>query len=189
MPSVGQSFDTDMQIEAANADDCHAIAETHVESWQHAYKAFLPEPYLASLSVAERAAGWRRMLDRSPGQVLLARDGDQVVGFIAMGASRDKDAPAGRAEVFALYVKPACWSAGVGRQLWLAALAQLRKKGHKSVSLWVIAGNVRAIKFYEHAGFVAEPQSRKQFELGGTTLEEVSYVLNAIAQPASRSAA
>ncbi|MCW5658443.1 MAG: GNAT family N-acetyltransferase [Burkholderiaceae bacterium] len=165
-----------MQIEPATAEDCHAVAQVHVESWQHAYKAFLPADYLASLSVSQRAAGWCRMVERFPKHLLLARSAGQVVGFVAFGASRDEGAPAGRAEVFAIYVKPGSWSAGVGQQLLPAALQQLRAEGYQSVSLWVIAGNERAIKFYERAGFVAEPQSRKQFELGGTTLEEVRYV-------------
>ena len=47
---------------------------------------------------------------------------------------------------------------------------------YKSVSMWVIAGNERAIRFYERAGFVVEPESRKFFELGGATLEELRYV-------------
>jgi ribosomal protein S18 acetylase RimI-like enzyme len=165
-----------MQIEAATAEDCRAIAEVHVESWQHAYKDFLPERYLASLSITEREAGWRRMVERFPSHLLLARSAGQVAGFVAFGASRDEGAPTGRGELFAIYVKPSFWSAGGGRQLCLAALQRLHTEGYESASLWVIVGNERATTFYERVGFVAEPQSRKQFELGGITLEEVRYV-------------
>jgi len=59
--------------------------------------------------------------------------------------------------------------------LWLAARRQLLAEGFQVVSLWVIAGNRRAIDFYERAGFVAEPGSRQTFELGGTKLEEIRY--------------
>ena len=166
-----------MLIEPATSEDCHAIAEAHVESWQHAYKALLPAPYLASLSVAEREAMWRRMHERQPSHLLVGRSAGQVVGFVAFGASRDEGMPSDRAEVWAIYVRPAFWSVGAGRLLWLAALQQVLVEGYKTVSLWVIAGNERAIRFYERAGFVAEPQSLKQFELGGATLEEVRYVL------------
>src|SRR3954470_484929 len=98
-----------MQIEAATAEDCRAVAEVHVESWQHAYKPFLPEQYLASLSITDREAAWRRMVERFPAHLLLARSAGQVVGFVAFGASRDEGAPAGCGEVFAIYVKPAFW--------------------------------------------------------------------------------
>ena len=49
-----------MQIATATSEDCRAIAEVHVESWQRAYKGILPEQYLASLSVAEREARAQR---------------------------------------------------------------------------------------------------------------------------------
>jgi len=165
-----------MHVEAASSEDCRAIAEVHVESWQHAYGGILPKEYLASLSIAEREAIWRRMVKSQPSHLLLARSAGEVAGFVAIGASRDEDAPSDRAEVWAIYVKPAFWSTGAGRQLWLAALQQTHAEGYKSVSLWVIVGNERATRFYERAGFIAEPESRKQFELGGVILEEVRYI-------------
>jgi ribosomal protein S18 acetylase RimI-like enzyme len=166
-----------MQIDSATLDDCRAVAEVHVESWQHAYKRTLPAPYLASLSVAEREAMWRRTVEQRPSQVLAARTAGQVVGFVSFGASRDDAAPPECAEVRAIYVRPAFWSAGVGWQLWLAARQRILEAGYKTVTLWVIASNERAIQFYERAGFSAEPESRKRFELGGAMLEEVRYVM------------
>ena len=165
-----------MRLESATAEDCRAIAEVHVESWQHAYKGLLPEAYLASLSVAEREAMWRRMVEREPSHLVLARTANQIVGFVAFGASRDEGAPAERAEIWAIYVKPTCWSTGAGRLLWLEAMQRIVAEGYKSISPWVIVGNGRAARFYERAGFVVEPESRKSFELGGTTLEELRYV-------------
>ncbi|MCW5658424.1 MAG: GNAT family N-acetyltransferase [Burkholderiaceae bacterium] len=168
-----------MQIQAATAEDCRAVAEVHVESWQHAYRGILPEQYLASLSVAEREGMWRRMVERQGSHLLVARAAGQVVGFIAFGASRDEGAPKDRAEIWAIYVKAESWSTGAGRLLWLEALRRIGAEAYKSVSLWVIAGNQRAVRFYERAGFVVEPESRKSFELGGTTLEELRYVRHA----------
>jgi ribosomal protein S18 acetylase RimI-like enzyme len=165
-----------VQIEPATLDDCRAIAEVHVESWQHAYRGLIPEAYLASLSVSDREATWRRMLELHPADLLLARTAGCVAGFAAFGASRDEGAPPQRAEIWAIYVKPSFWSAGAGRLLWLAALERILAQGYKTVSLWVIVGNERAIRFYERAGFVVDPESRKQLERGGATLEEVRYV-------------
>jgi hypothetical protein len=59
-----------MRLESATAEECRAIAELHVESWQHAYKGFLTEAYLASLSVAEGEAMWRRMVEREPSHLV-----------------------------------------------------------------------------------------------------------------------
>jgi ribosomal protein S18 acetylase RimI-like enzyme len=165
-----------MQIEVATAEDCRAVAEVHVQAWQHAYKGILPEPYLASLSVDAREAMWRRMVKEQPSHLLLARSAGQVLGFVAFGASRDVGASPSCAEILAFYVQPAAWSTGVGRLLWLEALRRAQEEAYESITLWVIAGNERAIRFYERAGFVVEPESRKPFELGGVTLEELRYV-------------
>jgi ribosomal protein S18 acetylase RimI-like enzyme len=165
-----------MKIHAATIEDCLAIAQVHVESWQQAYRGILPDSYLSSLSVPEREAMWRRMAERDPSHLLVARTNSQVVGFVAFGASRDEGAPGDRAEIWAIYVKPASWCKGAGRGLWLEALQRMVEEGYKSVSLWVIAGNERAIRFYERMGFVVEAESRKSLELGGTTLEELRYV-------------
>jgi ribosomal protein S18 acetylase RimI-like enzyme len=168
-----------MEIRAATAEDCRAVAEVHVESWQHAYRGILPEQYLASLSVTERESMWRHMVERQPAHLLVACAAGQVVGFVAFGASRDEGAPNDQAEIWAIYVKAGSWSTGVGRLLWLEALQRISTEGYKSISLWVIVGNQRAVRFYEHAGFVVEPQSRKSFELGGIALEELRYVWHA----------
>jgi ribosomal protein S18 acetylase RimI-like enzyme len=165
-----------MRIRAASAEDCRAIAEVHVEAWQHAYRGMLPEQYLSSLSVAERESMWRRMVDEQPAHLLLACTASQVLGFVAFGASRDEDAQKDQAEIWAIYVKAEYWSTGAGRLLWLEALQRIVTAGYKTISLWVLAGNERAIRFYGRAGFVADPQARKAFALGGVTLEELRYV-------------
>lgn len=121
---------------------------------------------------------WHRMAMQQASALLVARRASQVLGFISFGASRDEDAPAGRAEIWAIYVQPADWSTGVGRALLLRAIDRLFAEGYASISLWVIVGNARAMRFYECAGFVCEADSRKSFELGGTMLEELRYILH-----------
>ena len=65
--------------------------------------------------------------------------------------------PAGRAgevgELYAIYVTPAWWSAGVGRALMGSVLPALEAEGYRRVVLWVLADNARARRFYERAGF------------------------------------
>ena len=168
-----------VEIKFATLDDCRSIAEVHVESWQHAYRGILSDQYLASLSVSEREAMWRGMIEQQPKHLLVACTNGQVVGFVAFSTTHDQDAPIDRGEIFSIYVKSTFWSVGAGRLLWLEALQQLTAEGYKSISLWVIAGNRRAIRFYERAGFAIDQNSRKSFELGGTTLDEVRYVRGA----------
>ena len=166
-----------MRIEAAVFEDCHAIAEVHVTSWQQAYVGIVPNEYLAGLSISAREASWQEAIRAGTPDVLVARNESNVVGFVAYGPSRDQNALANCGEVWALYVLSSSWSAGVGRALWLAALERLRLQGiSNSITLWVLSANTRGRRFYTAAGFVPEPASEKEFSLGGATLREIRLV-------------
>jgi ribosomal protein S18 acetylase RimI-like enzyme len=162
-----------VELFAATPDHCRAVAEVHVASWQAAYADILPAEFLAGLSVSKREASWRQVLAEARSELLLARRDEAVLGFASFGPSRDQPA---RGEVWAIYVHPDAWSAGVGRRLLEATRERLVAAGHDSMSLWVLAGNARAIRFYAAAGFAIEPGSEKEFELGGARVREVRMV-------------
>lgn len=165
-----------MQIRPASPEHCRAVAEVHVASWQAAYAHILEPAFLAGLSIDRREQAWREVLSAGDSQLLLGWDGESVVGFASLGPSRDADAPPGRGELWALYVRPQSWSGGAGRELCRAALAHLHSQGFSSVSLWVLERNTRAIRFYSAAGFAVEAGSEKEFELGGTRVRELRMV-------------
>ena len=165
-----------MQICRASVGDARAIAEIHVASWQAAYAGIISADFLAGLSVDQRERYWREEIPLGKQELALAKRDGKVIGWISFGASRDKDAASDRAEIWAIYVDPVYWSSGAGRQLWLYARTQLANAGYRSVSLWVLATNSRAIGFYGKAGFVPDPSGNSEFEIGGTLLKEVRYV-------------
>ena len=152
-----------MRVKAATPDDARSMAEVHVASWRAAYAGIVTAGYLAGLSVEQREVSWKRQLLEGVPQVLIARDGPGVIGFIAFGACRDKEAPSSFAEIWAVYVLPSHWSLGVGRALWLAARESLLDQGFAAVTLWVLALNARGIRFYSAAGFAVDPGSEKLF--------------------------
>jgi ribosomal protein S18 acetylase RimI-like enzyme len=165
-----------MQVTTAQREDCLALATIHVTSWRAAYASLFPAEYLASLSVAEREKAWLANLEAAASRTLVAKRGGAVLGFVSFGRCRDEGAPASRGEVWALYVSPEAWSIGAGWALWEAARVQMLHAGHSEVSLWVLSGNVRGLRFYEAIGFRAEPHSEQAFERGGATLQEVRLV-------------
>jgi ribosomal protein S18 acetylase RimI-like enzyme len=125
----------------------------------------MPDELLDGLAVAQRKELWRDELTRetSPPAVYAAVDDGELVGFCAIQApSRDDDAGDGVAEVAAIYVHPDAWRGGVGRALMDAALADLRAGGWRWVTLWVLAGNQRALDFY--ARFSLEPDGAEVIE-------------------------
>jgi ribosomal protein S18 acetylase RimI-like enzyme len=165
-----------MEILAALPEDCRSIAEVHVQSWRAAYGGVLDAAFLSGLSVDHREVSWRQVLSEGKSELLVGTEAGSVIGFSSFGPSRDSDAPPHRGELWALYIRPDTWSTGAGRELWQATRARLRSKGFSSMSLWVLERNTRAIRFYSTAGFVAEPGSEKEFELGGTKVRELRMV-------------
>jgi ribosomal protein S18 acetylase RimI-like enzyme len=167
---------TVMKIQPAESEDVPAIARAQVRSWQAAYECIVPAEHLATLSVDKREALWRELLLRGAPELLVAKDNEYVVGFIAFGRCRDENAAPTQAEIWAFYVIPSHWSQGVGTQLWSQARERMAELGFQTVSLWVLAANTRAIGFYDHVGFDLDEDSAKEVVIGGRALSEVRYI-------------
>lgn len=126
-------------------EEIRGKAYVHWKTWHEAYPGLVSADYLDKLTrerCEEMAFRWRDGL-------LIAKDGERVVGFVGLG-DRGDEAP-GVGEIFALYVLPDYYGTGVARKLMEAALARLRRYGE--ICLWVLKANGRAIRFYEKCGF------------------------------------
>lgn len=164
-------------MRAAGVGDAAAIAAVQTASWQAAYAHLLPADWLAGMSAHAGQENWARVLADGTSSVVLALRGDEVVGYVSSGPSRDADAAAGTHEVYALYVHPAHWAAGHGRRLWAQACATARAAGASQLTLWAIVGNARGTAFYERMGCRPDPEARQDFEIGGVPLQEDRYRL------------
>lgn len=157
--------------------DALAIATVNVASWRVAYRDLLPADVLAGLSVPERERWWAGLLAKPPERtaVLLATDGDAVIGFASVGPSLDVDAPADTGTLYTLYLDPDHWGRGVGARLHAAAVRRLLGLGYTSATLWVLDGNERATGFYRRQGW--SPDGHRQVDSGpsGVRLDEVRY--------------
>jgi ribosomal protein S18 acetylase RimI-like enzyme len=173
-----------VSIAVASSSDCRAIAQIHVDAWRAAYDGIVPSDYLAALSVDQRETMWCTAVERGTPRVLVARMDGDVVGWIAYGRCRDDGSGPDVGEIWAIYAAPTLWSTGVGRALWDAARRDLQEQGYRSVTLWVIRDNARAIRFYERSGFAVEANSAKEFELGGAQITELKLVARIHGAPA-----
>ncbi len=143
-----------VRIREAIAADARACAEVHVEGWRWAYRGLLPDAYLDRLSVEDRERMWREGFEAPGGRVAwVAEAGGRVVGFCVTGPSEDADADRGTAEVYAIYLLPEVVGTGVGRRLFEHAVDDLRRRGFRTATLWVLEANERARRFYERAGW------------------------------------
>ena len=170
---------TAIAIRQAAAGDARAIAEVHVEGWRWAYRGLLPDALLDGLSVERREAMWRDTLsppDTACRVWLAERDG-RVIGLAATAPARDPGHPPRTAELTAIYLASGVAGSGAGRALLAHATGDLVRRGFGGAVLWVFAGNLRARRFYELAGWRLDGAT-KQVERGGGSFAELRYALD-----------
>lgn len=162
----------DVTIRPATTADAEAIARVDIASWRGAYSEILPDSYLSSLDVDERAGLWRTAANARGTTVLVAEDERGPVGFTSVGPSRDEDAEAGDLEIYAIYLHPRAWGTGVARDLMRTVLDGLTPG--TVVSLWILEGNDRAQHFYRRHGFQHDGTERID-DIGGQPLKQLRF--------------
>ncbi|WP_319430533.1 GNAT family N-acetyltransferase [Mycobacterium sp. RTGN5] len=163
-----------VEVRDATADDAMAMAQSHVRSWQAGYRGLIAQDYLDGLLPEVWASRYSFDSERSGRHSLVAVDGDAICGHVTFGRSPD-DELAGSAEVWALYVDPPQWGAGIGGALVDAACARLSEAGHERALLWALSANTRARRFYERMGWRADGRERTD-AIDGNLVDEVRYV-------------
>jgi ribosomal protein S18 acetylase RimI-like enzyme len=151
------------------------LAHVRVASWKTAYRGLLPDSTLDEMQVTDGGARWKEMLTEGKSQTLVYEQGGSVVGFVSFGASRDDDAKDVTGEIWGIYLLPSVWRSGYGKALLTKALKSLEQRGCSEVTLWVLANNRRAIRFYEAMGFSTDGASKVVTTGGGVQLHEVRY--------------
>jgi predicted N-acetyltransferase YhbS len=93
------------------------------------------------------------------GTVLVARDGDAVVGHLQLTAT---GAP-GELEVKNMAVRESHQRRGVGRTLMAAALRHARREGHATLVVATAAADIGNLRFYQRLGFRLRSVERDAF--------------------------
>lgn len=150
-------------------DDAPGIAAVHVTSWQEAYRGILPDVFLSGLDRAARARWWHHFITEGARVHVVESDGT-IVGFCSAGGSDEN----GWGEVFSIYVHPARWGEGHGRELLDGAVGQLAGDGHARALLWVLEDNTRGRGFYERQGWQLGKPFRLE-QIGGVQVTELRY--------------
>jgi ribosomal protein S18 acetylase RimI-like enzyme len=183
---VKQSLSKSILIRSAIPGDEIAVARVHVRAWQVGYQGLLSDAYLTGLRAEDRAKRYTfGDASESRPKTLIATESGVIVGFATISPAQD-DERTSPAELNALYVDPDCWKRGIGSALESAAQASLVQLGYRHAMLWVLAGNVRAIRFYQSQGWGSDGTSR-QADVWGITVTEIRFArsldLSATAAP------
>ena len=167
-----------MIVRRARLLDAPAMAAVHVDSWRAAYLGLVPAVVLNGLSVSARAASWTRILAegeaRGSRAWVAVLDG-RIVGFVSAGPTRDADDHRGQVgEVYAIYLVPTAWGRGLGGELLRVAEDDLCDRGYRAATIWVLAGNTRARRFYAQCGYDADGGAQDE-RVGPAVLPSVRY--------------
>ena len=162
-------------VRIAAAADAPKLARIHVDTWLVAYHEQIYDSLLDAQNVERREAYWRGRLKQAGGSVFVI-ESDDIVGFCDLVPSRDKGAdPKKVAEIAAIYVLSDSWRKGAGRALGYYVLERARKRCFEAVTLWVLASNSDAMRFYESFGFARDGAFKIVTAPDGANLQELRY--------------
>ncbi|MBD7938881.1 MULTISPECIES: GNAT family N-acetyltransferase [Cytobacillus] len=89
---------------------------------------------------------------RNGGEYLVAVEDEEIMGWVLLGGKRDEMTEQEIGFIYELYVQESNRGKGLGRQLMMAAMKELRKLQFKEFRLTAYHGNP-AIGLYESLGF------------------------------------
>jgi GNAT superfamily N-acetyltransferase len=150
---------SDIEVFRADPQDAEGIARIHAQAREASYAGIAVESRGPEPLLSERVELWRDLLtgDGDQAFTLVAEARGDAVGFCSVAtASRDADRGAHTGEIAALYVDPKRWGKGIGTALMTKALDELRNAGCDSATLWVLAENEPATRFYAKCGFTPD---------------------------------
>lgn len=163
-------------VREATLEDAEAIAHIHVAMWQHAYRGQMPDALLDGISL-ERRLTWRVQMLSAPApkaHTFVAVEGETILGFCDVGASREEGAGDSAGELYAIYVAPGTEGKGIGSALMAAGIEALCAEGFTHATLWVLASNVPTIEFYERKGWAADGMTKTEM-WNDVPLHELRY--------------
>ena len=162
-------------VRIANPEDAPKLAKLHVDTRLVAYQGQMFDSLLDGQNVERREAYWRGRLKQSGGAVFVI-ESDDIVGFCDLVPSRDKGAdPKKVGEIAAIYVLSDGWRKGAGRALGYYVLEKARKNRFEAVTLWVLASNSEAMRFYESFGFARDGAFKIETAADGSHLHQLRY--------------
>lgn len=157
-----------VEVRPGRQEDWLAMHRVHVDAGAAAWPHILDAATLASLSSPGR---WQPCVGAD---VLVGCVESEVVGFVSIRASADDDAAPSTGELDGFYTHPSVWGKGVGRALMDAAVLRLRDREFTEATLWTEHRNLRALRFYERAGWAPDGAVR-HYAHGVNPITELRY--------------
>lgn len=151
-----------VSIDRGGPDDIDSLRELWLQLHHH-HQEIGPQSGTFTddeTSWSVRASNYRRWMADEGSFLLLARDGEELVGYalvaVSPGSDEDRDAwvvPDRVAEIETMVVAEGARGRGIGGRLLDEVDAELERMGITEVAVGLIPGNDGAQRLYEHHGF------------------------------------
>lgn len=159
-----------------NFDEAQAMAALHVQCWREAYSEILPAELINSFNDQTRLPTWQSVIPNAQKFVLGAFDADVPVGFVISGFSDEKYIEDQDGNLETIYLAASHYRQGIGRELIGRAARDWVLNGGTSLTVGVLAENIRARVFYESLG--AKLVRLTTYTWDGHDLPDVIYVFD-----------
>jgi GNAT superfamily N-acetyltransferase len=169
----------DASVRRARPADTASMAALTLASWRAQPAELVPVDALEAVELDDLAAEWLEAVASPPSRrhlVLVALEGDDVVGYALVAPSQDPDSDGASGEVADLVVRADRTRRGHGSRLLAAAVDTLREVGTAELLTWVAVGDDARLAFLASAGLAADGASRTLEGGPGTaTLRQVRW--------------
>ncbi|NAS10449.1 GNAT family N-acetyltransferase [Poritiphilus flavus] len=162
------------KFRSANREDADNIAALHAKNWQLNYRGMLDDHYLDHQVIDDREKVWNeRLSDPDPDLcIILAEEGPELIGFGCMFFDENEQYGS---YLDNLHVAAEHSGKGIGKKLMSALATEIVRKGKRpDMYLWVLTGNLGAIKLYEKLKGQRKEQLWER-ELGNKAVEKIRY--------------
>jgi ribosomal protein S18 acetylase RimI-like enzyme len=162
-------------IRRATVEDALAVAAVKYHGWQNTYRGIISDAYLDAMDLDELGATWIKILspeNKRNSTDVMVNDTGAVTGFVSYSKHGNEKLNV-EGEIMALYLLKEYHGKGLGAQLFLQGINQLKVWEVNSFSLFVLAQNP-ALNFYRK--FKPVQEFMEKIKLGGEEYEEVGLV-------------
>lgn len=148
-------------IQEAQEQDIPTLQVAAAGSWRATYEHIFQTDFIDQfLARAYSAEALRHSITSERTLFLVAKEGEQVVGFSEVGESQQN----AEFVLFRIYLLPACWGRGIGGRLLEVAEKWLQERGATDYFCYVHCQNEVGKAFYQKAGFVHLPERDREDE-------------------------
>jgi GNAT superfamily N-acetyltransferase len=157
-----------IEVRRSVREDAEPVSR-FVRAGLEAYREWAGPEWEVPVAPPERRAELRELFGGDEAWILLAFDGDELVGVVSIaphtGAAAEAPPP-GTIYLWQMFVAPRLQGSGLAVALLDRALDEARNRGFNRLTLWAAEGAAQARRFYEREGWTLTGASRMDVPFG-----------------------